>query len=174
MSTNLNAEFWTKRYLDQQTGWDLGTVSPPLKAYIDQLTDRDLRILIPGCGNAHEGAYLWREGFKNTHLLDFAEPALVDFSTKNSDFNLRRVLFCRGIRSRLFQHNRPFSACRKRQKTTQSWLSIRGWISSSKQQFLSYTFLTGMRHIKLMNFYYCCVWRSLISGHGEPHWTQPP
>ena len=86
MSTNLNAEFWTKRYLDQQTGWDLGTVSPPLKAYIDQLTDRDLRILIPGCGNAHEGAYLWREGFKNTHLLDFAEPALVDFSTKNSDF----------------------------------------------------------------------------------------
>jgi methyl halide transferase len=86
MSTNLNAEFWTKCYHDQQTGWDLGTVSPPLKAYIDQLTDRDLRILIPGCGNAHEGAYLWKEGFKNTHLLDFAEPVLKAFNKNYPDF----------------------------------------------------------------------------------------
>ncbi|MEN5148812.1 hypothetical protein [Pseudomonas orientalis] len=28
-------------------------------------------------------------------------------SAKNSDFNLRRVLFYHGIRSRLFQQNRP-------------------------------------------------------------------
>jgi methyl halide transferase len=86
MSTNLNAEFWSKRYADQQTGWDLGAVSPPLKAYVDQLTDRGLRILIPGCGNAHEGAYLWKKGFKNTHLLDFAEPALKAFNKNYPDF----------------------------------------------------------------------------------------
>jgi len=86
MSTNLNAEFWTKRYKDQQTGWDLGTVSPPLKAYIDQLEDKSLRILIPGCGKAYEGTHLWKNGFTHVHLLDFAEPALDTFQSRTPDF----------------------------------------------------------------------------------------
>ena len=47
-SSNLDAEFWENRYRNQETGWDLGTVSPPLKAYIDQLEDKDVAILIPG------------------------------------------------------------------------------------------------------------------------------
>ena len=50
-----NKEFWTKRYQDNEAGWDLGTISTPLKEYIDQLTDKNLRILIPGAGTCRPG-----------------------------------------------------------------------------------------------------------------------
>jgi hypothetical protein len=50
-----------------ETGWDLGQVSPPLKAYIDQLTDKNLRILIPGCGNSYEAEYLLEKGLYEHH-----------------------------------------------------------------------------------------------------------
>lgn len=68
----LDANYWDQRYQQQQTGWDLGQCSPPIKAYIDQLTDKNISILIPGCGNAHEAAYLVSQGFKNVTLVDIA------------------------------------------------------------------------------------------------------
>lgn len=71
----LDADFWNDRYLAGQTGWDLGAPSPPLVAYIDQLPRKDLAILIPGCGNAHEAAYLLQQGFTNLTVVDLA-PAL--------------------------------------------------------------------------------------------------
>ena len=43
-------EYWTQRYKDDLTGWDIGAVSTPLKTYFDQLTDKNMRILIPGAG----------------------------------------------------------------------------------------------------------------------------
>lgn len=70
-------DFWNQRYLAADTGWDLGEVSPPIKEYIDQLTDKNLRILIPGCGNAHEAEYLIMRGFTNVTLIDIA-PLLVE------------------------------------------------------------------------------------------------
>jgi hypothetical protein len=36
---------------------DLGTVSP-IKAYIDNSSKQNARILIPGCGNSYEAEYL--------------------------------------------------------------------------------------------------------------------
>jgi thiopurine S-methyltransferase len=78
--TELSSDYWTKRYQNQQTGWDLGEVSPPLKAYFDQLMNKDLKILIPGCGYGHEGKYLWEHGFKNVHFADFSEHAIESIS----------------------------------------------------------------------------------------------
>ena len=79
---NINAEplgeaFWNDQYIASSTGWDLGEVSPPIKAYIDQLTNKKLRILIPGCGNSYEAAYLLQQGFSNITLIDIA-PTLVN------------------------------------------------------------------------------------------------
>jgi methyl halide transferase len=72
----LNDQYWNNRYATNATGWDLGQVSPPLQAYIDQLTDITLRILIPGCGNSYEAAYLLQQGFAHITVLDIA-PLLV-------------------------------------------------------------------------------------------------
>lgn len=68
----LNAQYWDERYRNDDFGWDIGSVSPPLKAYIDQLSDRDLKILIPGAGNAYEAEYLHAKGFANVYVLDIA------------------------------------------------------------------------------------------------------
>ena len=58
------------------TGWDLGLVSPPIKAYIDTLQDKNIAILIPGCGNTYEASYLLEQGFTNITVIDIA-PTLV-------------------------------------------------------------------------------------------------
>lgn len=73
----IDQAFWNNQYIADTTGWDLGQVSPPIKAYIDQLTNKDLRILIPGCGNTYEAEYLLKQGFTDITLIDIA-PALVE------------------------------------------------------------------------------------------------
>jgi methyl halide transferase len=69
-------DYWNNRYKEGDTGWDMHQVSPPLKEYIDQLTDKAIRILIPGCGSSYEAAYLAEKGFTNIILIDIA-PLLV-------------------------------------------------------------------------------------------------
>ena len=76
MSDNAS-QYWNDRYLQGQTGWDIRQVSPPLQAYFDQLTAKDLSILIPGCGNSYEAEYLLKQGFTDITLLDIS-PALVE------------------------------------------------------------------------------------------------
>lgn len=73
---DLSEKFWNNRYKTKDTGWDLGQVSPPLKAYFDQLTYSDLKILIPGGGNAYEAEYAFNKGFKNTFVIDLSPIAL--------------------------------------------------------------------------------------------------
>ena len=82
----LDKTFWKERYINNQTGWDVGYISTPLKDYIDQLTDKDVKILIPGAGNSHEAEYLWNKGFKNIYVLDIAEHPLLNFKTRIPDF----------------------------------------------------------------------------------------
>lgn len=77
MEKDLNSTFWDNRYKSRETGWDVGNISTPLKDYIDQLNDKDISILIPGCGNAYEAAYLLEHGFTNITLVDIS-PLLVD------------------------------------------------------------------------------------------------
>jgi len=73
----LDQEYWDKQYTSNSTGWDLGKVSPPIKEYIDTLKDKNISILIPGCGNSHEAEYLLSQGFTNITLIDIA-PTLVE------------------------------------------------------------------------------------------------
>lgn len=72
----LDAQYWTERYKNNESGWDLGAISPPLKAYIDQLKNKDLEILIPGAGNAYEAEYLLKQGFTNVTVCDLSSVPL--------------------------------------------------------------------------------------------------
>ena len=73
---HLDVNFWNERWLKNETGWDLKGISPPLKNYFDQIKSKDKSILIPGCGNAYEAAYLLASGFRNVTVIDIA-PALI-------------------------------------------------------------------------------------------------
>ncbi len=78
----LNKEYWEERYRQQLTGWDIGYVSTPVKTYIDQLEDKNIRILIPGAGNSYEAEYLYKNGFKNVYVIDIAKSPLQNFKTR--------------------------------------------------------------------------------------------
>ena len=70
-----NKDYWNERYKKGDTSWDIGYVSTPLKTYIDQLDDKNISILVPGCGNAHEAGYLLEKGFTNITLVDISRIA---------------------------------------------------------------------------------------------------
>ncbi len=88
----LNESYWTQRYLSDQTGWDIGYAAPAITHFMEQVEDKSLSILIPGCGNAYEAAYLWKNGFKNVYLLDLSELPLKKFAIENPDFPQEQLL----------------------------------------------------------------------------------
>ncbi|MDF9796724.1 SAM-dependent methyltransferase [Catalinimonas alkaloidigena] len=92
MLDKLDEDYWSQRYRNEQTGWDIGQLSPPLKHYIDQISQKSLSILIPGSGNAYEAAYLMEKGFYNTHILDISEWPLNQFKKQSPDFPANQVL----------------------------------------------------------------------------------
>lgn len=89
---NLDNQYWNNRYLENEFSWDLGEISEPLKNYFDQLTDKNLKILIPGAGNAHEAEYLFNKDFKNIYVLDFAEEPIHLFKKRNPLFNVEHLV----------------------------------------------------------------------------------
>ncbi|WP_350285405.1 SAM-dependent methyltransferase [uncultured Croceitalea sp.] len=93
MNTKKEQEYWTQRYQDERTGWDIGYPSIPLKTYIDQLEDTSLKILIPGAGNAYEAEYLWQKGFANVHVMDVSRLPLQKFQERNPNFPKAQLLF---------------------------------------------------------------------------------
>ena len=82
----LDRNFWEDRYHSNETGWDLGGPSTPLKEYLDQLTDKELRILIPGGGKAWEAEYAHRQGFTNVFVIDLTDAPFKELLSRCPDF----------------------------------------------------------------------------------------
>lgn len=96
--------YWTQRYQEARTGWDIGYPSIPLKTYIDQLEDKTISILIPGAGNAYEAEYLWKKGFRNVFIMDISQVPLEQFAKRNPDFPKQQLLL-----EDFFQHNTRYN-----------------------------------------------------------------
>ena len=79
--------YWEERYQNEETGWDAGKITTPLKEYIDQLTDKNLTILIPGAGNGHEFDYLIDNGFKNVFVVDIAVTPLENIKKRKPEYS---------------------------------------------------------------------------------------
>ncbi|MTI38171.1 methyltransferase domain-containing protein [Fulvivirga lutimaris] len=86
-------KYWTSRYKDESTPWDVGQITTPLKEYFDQLDDKSLKILIPGCGNAYEAAYLHSQGFINVYLVDISEEPIIRFKANHPDFPPDHIIY---------------------------------------------------------------------------------
>lgn len=104
MSTNSEEQnYWTKRYQEGSTGWNIGYPSTPLKTYIDQLTNKTISILIPGAGNGYEAEYLWQQGFQNVFIMDISEFPLHQFQERNPGFPKSQLLL-----EDFFQHKAQY------------------------------------------------------------------
>lgn len=84
--------YWTLRYKEKRTGWDIGYPSTPLKDYIDQLENKSIKILIPGAGNAYEAEYLFKKGFKNVDVLDISKSPLNALKSRIPEFPESQLL----------------------------------------------------------------------------------
>lgn len=96
----LDKIFWDNRYLNKETGWDIGYPSTPLTNFIDTLSNKQTSILIPGCGRAYEAEYLFNKGFDNVTLVDISPTALSEFSKRLPKFPKDKL-----IEEDFFNHN---------------------------------------------------------------------
>jgi len=92
--------YWSERYKGGKTGWDIGHPSTPIKQYVDQLVNKDIKILIPGAGNAYEAEYLHKEGFKNVYVLDISKLPLDALSKRVPTFSKAHLL-----KENFFEHS---------------------------------------------------------------------
>jgi len=86
MSLHHDKEYWETRWQKNETGWDIGHPSTPLQNYFEQLENKELKILIPGAGNAYEAEALHHLGFTNVWVVDIAPGAIDKFETRVPDF----------------------------------------------------------------------------------------
>jgi hypothetical protein len=96
-------KYWEDKYQNDKIGWNIGYPSTPIKTYIDQLTDKNIKILIPGAGNAYEAEYLHKNGFTNVWVLDLAKSPLENLKKRVPDFPQEHLL-----QGDFFKHNTPY------------------------------------------------------------------
>jgi len=89
---DLTAYFWNAKYKNNQIGWDLGEISPPLKTYFEQLTNKNIKILIPGGGNSYEAEWLFKNGFYNVYVVDLSEIALKNIQQRIPHFPTSQLI----------------------------------------------------------------------------------
>lgn len=99
----LDKNYWTNRYQQDETGWDVGNITTPLKEYFNQLKNKDLKILIPGAGNAYEAEYLFNNGFKNVFVIDISDEPLKNIKTRVPDFPKEQLIL-----GDFFEHNKTY------------------------------------------------------------------
>jgi len=100
---NLESTYWNKLYQSGETGWDIGYASPPIMEYFKQVYNKDLKILIPGAGNAWEAEDLWNNGFQNIYVLDYSEDAIEAFQKRLPFFPTSQIL-----QQDFFQHHNSY------------------------------------------------------------------
>lgn len=88
----LSPAYWNERYEIQNTPWDIGKVSPPIRRYLDTLSDKSLRILVPGAGNAYEAIYAHQQGFHHVFVCDWAAAAFDHLKAIAPDFPAQHLL----------------------------------------------------------------------------------
>lgn len=102
-SCALHKKYWEQKYTEKDTTWDIGFISPPLKAYFDQLTNKELKILTPGGGNSYEAEYLYDSGFKNIDIIDIVKQPLLNFKKRVTLFPENQL-----IQNDFFNHTKKY------------------------------------------------------------------
>lgn len=70
-----NSKFWSERYVEQRTEWDLNAPSPCLVWALQKFKLPKMRVAVLGCGKGHDAAHIARLGHKTTGF-DFSSEAI--------------------------------------------------------------------------------------------------
>ncbi|MCF6223100.1 MAG: TPMT family class I SAM-dependent methyltransferase [Flavobacteriaceae bacterium] len=99
----LNPNYWENNYLNQNTDWDIGYASPPIVNYFEKIVNKNISILIPGAGNAYEAEYLFKLGFKNITVLDYATQPLINLQKRIPTFPDNQL-----VQDDFFNHHKKY------------------------------------------------------------------
>ena len=94
------AQYWQDRYEQGKDGWDIAAAAPALVDFVQKNIQPHQSILIPGAGRAYEAEALYRMGYSNVFVLDFAAQALEDFAQRMPNFPSNQL-----IQADFFKHN---------------------------------------------------------------------
>ncbi len=72
----MTGQYWEARHQEGDTPWNIGKASPPLVAYMSQVKNKDIRVLIPGAGDVHDARAFAEMGFTDITLCDISETAI--------------------------------------------------------------------------------------------------
>jgi thiopurine S-methyltransferase len=100
---DLNKTYWENKYKNNLTGWDIGGISLPLKTYFEQITTKDIDILIPGAGNSYEAEYLHTNSFKSVDVIDIATQPLKNLKARVASFPKENL-----IQKNFFNHTKKY------------------------------------------------------------------
>lgn len=92
MTTAFDQSYWESRYNQQETPWDVGEITTPLKEYIDHLTSTSKKVLIPGGGNSYEAEYIFKKGFSNTTVVDISHQPLENIKERILTFPSQNLI----------------------------------------------------------------------------------
>lgn len=101
MQGSKTQQYWDSRYQQGLTGWDLGSVSPPIAQFLEGIQDPHTSILIPGAGNAYEAYFLHKKGFRNITVVDIAPTIIASHQRKVKQEALEGIHF---IEADFFSH----------------------------------------------------------------------
>ncbi|SDW93865.1 Thiopurine S-methyltransferase (TPMT) [Lutibacter oricola] len=101
--TKFDKTYWDTKYRNNKTGWDIGYISTPIKTYIDQISEKNKSILIPGGGNSYEAEYLHKNGFKNVSVIDIAKQPLINLHNRFPSFHEKDL-----IHANFFDHQNKY------------------------------------------------------------------
>ncbi|MEO9531632.1 MAG: methyltransferase domain-containing protein [Crocinitomicaceae bacterium] len=104
----MEKEFWENRWQTKETQWDIGYASPAIKFYFQTLSNHDLKILIPGCGNAYEAEEIYNLGFKNLYIIDVSESAIASFKARCPSFPEDQIICGDFFDSEILENTAPF------------------------------------------------------------------
>ena len=85
-TVNLDSDYWNNRYIENNTGWDIGYANPIHIDYVLDNIEESARILIPGAGNGYEVSKLWNYGYSNVFAIDLSLEAKERFLSQNPKF----------------------------------------------------------------------------------------
>lgn len=85
-SVVLNEKYWTDRWINGQTGWDIGYPSPAIVEFVINNISKDSKILIPGAGNAYEAEALYKAGYADVTVVDISKVPLKNLKKRFPGF----------------------------------------------------------------------------------------
>ena len=98
-----NPNFWNKRYLDNNTAWDIGTPTPILTNYLQK--NRQIgKVCVLGCGNGYD-AVEFSKYENDVYAVDFAAQALQNLKELSNKNNLNINL----VNQDIFDLNKNYS-----------------------------------------------------------------